>query len=433
MSTTEAPEISLATDTPSINRWWIVVAGFISLIVGVNTVSVLWNVLTPSFKTAFGWSNLEISNGLSIFIVFDGISIFTMGFLVDKFGVRRVAPPLAAVFGLGIAALSIVPDNLAVFYVICIIIGCGCGPATQAAYSIVIRAWFGRRRGLALGILNVGLGLCTTIMPLIAGALLTAVGWRGTVGIVGLISAVVLVTGYLLVARMPKQYEVERLRAAKEGRTPGIPFRTIVKTSPRAFWIVCISVFLLSAGTAGVLGQIVPIATGQGATLKTGLALLSVSGLSSIASRFVVGYFLDRVFAPVVAAIVFVLCGVGLALMITTHATPILFLGAILIGLGPGSESDVIAYIISRYVPEHSYGRIYGFAMFLYAQGTALGIFMLGYSITKTGSALTAAWAIVAMAIVSAIVILFQGPYKYKVDGTANPVGQRQKIWAPTN
>jgi MFS family permease len=423
MSTNTMSMLAEPVGGTRINRWVMVAFGLISMVVGVNTASVMWNVLGASMRADLGWSPAVISNGLSLFIVFDGISVFTMGYLADRFGIRRIAILLSTLFGLAMAAMSLVP-NEGVFFLLCFLMGCGAGPATQAAYSIVVRAWFQRSRGLALGILAVGLGICTTIIPIVGAALEASVGWRGAFAIVGGISFVVLVSGYVFIVRMPVQYERERRQAVAEHRTPGMTFVQVVRDVPRPFWLVSIAIFLLSAGTAGVLGQIIPISAGQGMTPAVGVALLSVSGISSIASRFVVGWLLDRVFAPVLASVFFALCGLGLVLMITSHSEPVLFIAAILIGLGPGSETDVIGYVLSRYVPVHSYGRIYGFVVFLYAQGTALGIFMLGQSISLTGSVYFSAWIIVGMVAVSALLIALVGPYRYKVDGSVENGGR---------
>lgn len=416
--TTTSVTVTSAPQRPQkhMNRWWFVVAGFVALLVGVNTMNILFNVLTPSLTAEFGWDRLQISSGLSIFTVFDGLSLLALGFLLDRFGIRRVAVPMAAVFGLGIMALSVVPANIGLLYVLCALIGCGAGAATATVHSVVITAWFGNSRGLALGILNVGLGLCGTIMPFIVGGFLDALGWRGVFLAIGALCAVIPILVFLFVMRMPPEWEQERLAAGAQGRMAGVPLRTIART--RQFWLICASIFLVSAATFGILSQVVSITTDRGVDQAVALSVLSTVSLSSMGSRFVVGFLLDRMWAPLLTAIIFILCGIGVAVLTMSTAVPLLYLGAILVGLGLGSEGDVAAYIVSRYVPKNSYARVFGIVMFLYAQGGAVGIFILSFSFTRFGSYDPAVWLIVAMVFLAAAAILAVGRYRFRVDGT---------------
>jgi MFS family permease len=400
------------------SKWWFVIAGFIALLVGVNTVNILFNILTPTLTKEFGWNRAEISAGLSIFTVFDGIGIFVMGFLLDKLSPRKVAIPMAAIFGFGIAALALLPGNLVMLYVICAFIGCGAAAATAVAHSAVVAAWFTSSRGLALGILNVGLGLCGVIMPFVIGGLVPALGWRGTVVAVGLICAIVPILVYGLVTKMPPQFEADRRRAAaSSGGMAGVPLLQIMKSS-RHFWFIAASIFLVSAATFGILSQVVAIVTDGEFGMPAALAVLSTVSLSSIAARFIVGFLLDKIFAPHLTAAIFLVCGIGVMVLTQGSNLPLLYLGAIMIGLGLGAEGDIAAYLVSRYMPKFSFGRVFGVVMFLYAQGGAVGIFILGWSYSATGSYTTAAWGIAAMVMVAAVLTVLLGPYKYAVDGS---------------
>jgi MFS family permease len=380
-------------------------------------MNILFNVLGPSLTDEFGWDRLQISSGLSIFTVFDGIGLFALGFLLDRFGIRRVAVPMVAVFGVGIMVLATLTGNLAVFYILCALIGAGAGAATATVYSVVVAAWFGERRGLALGILNVGLGLCGTIMPFLIGGLLGTLGWRGVFVAIGALCAAIPVLMYLFVIRMPADWESERRAAGAQGRMAGVPLREIVKH--RYFWLICASIFLVSAATFGILSQVVSITTDRGIDTAIALSVLSTVSLSSIASRFIVGFLLDRIWAPLLTAIIFLLCGLGVGVLTMSDSVPLLYLGAVLVGLGLGAEGDIAAYIVSRYVPRQSYARVFGIVMFLYAQGGAVGIFILSMSVTQFGSYYPAVWLIIAMVVASAVAVLALGPYRYRVDGSS--------------
>jgi MFS family permease len=99
--------------------------------------------------------------------------------------------------------------------------------------------------------------------------------------------------------------------------------------------------------------------------------------------------------------------------MITSSNLGLLFLAAVLIGLGLGAEGDVAAYMAGRYFPQHSYSRVLGFIYFVYAQGAAFGIFLLGQAFRITGTYVAVMWLIVAMVAISIVGLLAMGPYRY--------------------
>lgn len=81
-----------------------------------------------------------------------------------------------------------------------------------------------------------------------------------------------------------------------------------------------------------------------------------------------------------------------------------------------GAEGDIAAYMTSRYFPKHSYGRILGFVYFLFAMGSAAGVFLLGQVYGFTGSYGAGVVPIVAMVVVAIICLLGMGGYRYSLD-----------------
>ncbi len=86
------------------------------------------------------------------------------------------------------------------------------------------------------------------------------------------------------------------------------------------------------------------------------------------------------------------------------------------VGLALGAEGDIAAYMISRYFPKHSYGRVLGFVYFLFAMGSATGVFILGQVYGFTGSYGAGIVPIVAMVVVAIVCLLGMGGYRYSLD-----------------
>ncbi|MBD1600550.1 MFS transporter [Pseudomonas typographi] len=413
MATTKTMGVQVSPDP--INKWWYVVSCFVALMVGVNTVNILFNVLGSALTAGFGWSRLELVSGLTLFTVVDGISVLLIGFLVSRYGIRKVAIPAAAMFGLGIGLIGLSPNDLRFFYACCAISGVGAGAVGPSVYSVVVGAWFDDKRGLALGIINVGLGLCGTLMPFLINGLFGAYGWRWTFAVVGLLCGLIPVVAYGAVLRMPRAWDTARVTARSSGKGIGEPLGALLKQ--RSLWLISISILLVSAATYGMLSQIVAICTDHHIARVTALSILSTASISSIASRLVVGYLLDRLFAPFLACSIFLLCAAGVVVLTQTAQVPVLYGGAVLLGLGLGAEGDIAAYIISRYIDKNSYAKALGIVIFLFAQGGALGVGLLSYTYSITSSYTVAGALIFVLTVLSAFSLLFLGPYRYDVTG----------------
>lgn len=398
-----------------LNRWWYAATGFLTLLFGTTAVNVLFNVVGKPMSEEFGWDRSVISNGLSIETILVGVSIVVLGMLVDRFGPSRPSVPMVFAFGGGLMLMAAVPNSQMAFYALCVLIGAGAGALNPIAHATVVTAWFSDRRGLALGILMAGLGACGVVMPYLANWILGLAGWRAAFLVIGALCTVVPASVYAFITRMPARDEAERREARAQGRVAGESLWSIAK-SYRQFWLLAAAIFLVSSATFGLMSQIVPMTTDKGIGRGTAVVILSVLSLSSVGARLVVGYLLDRVFAPIVGAVIFALCGLGVSLLILPTSTVLLFAGAILVGFALGAEGDVAAYMTSRYFPKHSYARVLGCVYFLYAMGSAFGIFLLGQVYGATGSYVAGALPIIVMVIGGIACLLGMGSYRYSLD-----------------
>ncbi|SLK10575.1 hypothetical protein [Arthrobacter sp. P2b] len=75
------------------------------------------------------------------------------------------------------------------------------------------------------------------------------------------------------------------------------------------FWLLSIAILLVSSSAFGLLSQVVAMSTDKGIDQATAVTILSTLSLSSIGARLLVGYFLDRLYAPAVGIVIFALLG----------------------------------------------------------------------------------------------------------------------------
>ena len=164
------------------------------------------------------------------------------------------------------------------------------------------------------------------------------------------------------------------------------------------------SILLASAALTGVVPHIVLLALDNGFPPARAAVTASVYGLSTIFGRVLVGWFADRFFVPRVAAVFFAMSVLGFALagLYAAHAGfPMLVFLSLVIGLGFGAESDVIALLIVRYFGLRSFGAIYGWLLSAFLIGASVGPPLFGIGHDHFGN------YAVPMMIASAVIVGF--------------------------
>jgi MFS family permease len=169
--------------------WWIVLVAGIGLSVHhAPIMGFTSGVFLKSLSQEFSWSRTQISLAFTLGALGITLAAPFLGWLVDRFGARRVILPATLAFGVGVLSLYFLSAQLWPFYALSLfmgVVGSGTGPVP---YSKVISRWFDRQRGLALGLALVGASVGIAVMPSVAQALITSMGWRFTYVFLGLLT-----------------------------------------------------------------------------------------------------------------------------------------------------------------------------------------------------------------------------------------------------
>jgi predicted MFS family arabinose efflux permease len=200
-----------------------------------------------------------------------------------------------------------------------------------------------------------------------------------------------------------------------------------------AFWLIAIAVLLVVTTINGIVGHLVPMLTDRGLNVGQATATLSAVGLSTIVGRLAAGYFLDRFFAPYVAAGLFLLPLVAIALLTTGAAGTAPVLAAIALGFGLGAEVDVIGFLVSRYFGLRAYGEVYGYLFGIFTLGTGFGPLLMAVSFDITRSYDVALTGLAGALVCASILVSRLGPYRFPAHrgGTPPPLSSHQVVRTP--
>jgi MFS family permease len=402
------------------NPWWVVAGAVTGLIVCNGPVlAFTFGVFLKPLMADMGWDRAEASFALSFGGIFSAVMVPVFGWMMDRWSIRRVALPGIVLYAGAIALLALSPRSLLLFTLLFALAEGLSAIQTPIGYAKAIAAWFDRRRGLALGIAMSGVGIGGFIMPQLSEALIERVGWRGAYVVLAMLTLLIAFPVVALWIREPRPGEGEHggpvvARQDLPGLTPRQAAGTL------HFWFLLAVLFLVAISINGTVAHIVPLLTDAGIPRATAAATLGLFGLATMTGRLMAGWLVDRFFASYVATVLFLapIAGFGL-LASATGALPAM--GVILLGLGLGTEIDLIAFLVSRYFGQRSFGQIYGYCFMLFGFGSSAGRFLGGWIYDLAGSYNPALIGAAVALVVAVILVNSLGPYVYPVQREPAP------------
>ena len=138
----------------------------------------------------FDWPRAVVQGGILFASLGVLCSAGIAGWLIDRYGARRVALASQAGLALGFVGLSLQTGSTTLWYAnwfLLAVFGVGTTPLT---WSRGIASWFDRQRGLALGIGLTGTGVTAFLAPPLMTAIVASSGWRA--GYLSIAAAIVL-------------------------------------------------------------------------------------------------------------------------------------------------------------------------------------------------------------------------------------------------
>ena len=383
----------------------------VGLAFGPSVIAVLAiSPFIPPIEAEFGWSRVQVSLAVTIVSYMIVLVSPLQGFLVDRFGPRRVVLTSIPLFALGLAAFYFQPNNLLAFYALWALIPLLSIGLWPLGYLTAVSRWFDRKLGLALGCANAGIGVGSTIVPLIVTALITAFDWR--TAFLGLAACVLFIswpTVFFCLREPSKTDTFAKQRAAQKAF--GIPFVEAIRE--RAFFVLLGAFFLLGVTATSLVTQQVPLLIEAGWTPTDAAYVASTFGFALLFARVFVGFVIDHIFAPLVMMTVSI--GGAIACVLYAVYPDAGVLSAILLGFLLGAEFDVLAFLIKRYFGNVSYGRVYGVIFGVFYLGSGLGIYGLSLSRQTFGDYDAGLFIAAGVLATCAVLVGFLPQYRFKV------------------
>jgi MFS family permease len=380
--------------------WWIAIASMTVLSVGAGVYWQGFGVFFLPLAQEFSTSRAVLSGVVSISQLEGGLLGPVGGYLVDRFGPRRMMLIGGGIMGLGFLLLSQVQSLMMFYAVFLLAISVGMSIGIRVPALVAPVNWFIKKRGRALGIATSGGGLGGVFVPLL-GWLIVTVGWRVTAVISGLmVWAVALPLAFFMRTRPedygllpdgetsdPQKVDSTHHENDMANRIPGEAEYTLgqaLKTP--AFWLLAIVLGLRQLAIGAIALHQVPFLVGIGIRTEIAATVLGMTGVISILGRFGFGWLADRISTRYVMASTMGLVAIGSFILANVSTWWHLFFFVPIYAVGWGGGATLMFALRAEYFGRKAFGTISGAMDAIQMFGLVLGPVFAGlvYDLTES-------------------------------------------------
>jgi MFS family permease len=385
---------------------WTILAAAIGIVTIGSGVTFSLAIFLRPLEEEFGWSRSLISGVALVNWLIFGTGSLGWGAASDRLGTRRVVLAGALVLG---AALLLSSGASAAWQLYAAFGGLGAAGASAfyAPLSATVTRWFTARRGLALGLLNCGMGLGILVVPPVARALITLVGWRWTFAAFGLATWAIVLP---LIPRLHGHPGERNLRpyGGLAAAPPAAATRPAEAFRHPVFWLIALVHFCCCAAHSGPIFHMATHAMDLGVARMTAATLLGLSGGTSLVGRIGGGLLADRVGARPTLVGMLALQTVTLSGYLVADSAAALLPVALAFGVAYGGAMPLYALVAREAFGERVMGAAFGGIFFVSCLGMGFGAYAGGVIHDLLGSywALYLASTLVGAAAIAAALAL---------------------------
>ena len=264
-----------------------------------------FTVFVPALRDSLGISQAQTNLIFSLARAEGGLEGPFAGWLIDKFGNRRLLIPSVLLAVVGYFALSQYVNGFWSFALVYLLmVSLGNSIAFQHAMFAGINQWFRRRRSLAISILAAVSSLGGLFIVPSMNGVIERWGWETGSLLAGMAYLVFLFPLCFLFRNKPEDMGLlpdgdatppsaaGRGAAARRRVLRDYTVREALHT--RAYWLLMLGAGLRTMATLGILVSIIPILEDKGVSRQMAANLTGIMFGINFLSRLVLGYFGDQ-------------------------------------------------------------------------------------------------------------------------------------------
>lgn len=384
MPSSKEPDVSSSlVDRSPVYYGWIVLGvstlGMAATLPG-QTAGV--SLFIDAFIEDLGLSRSLVSWFYTVATVVGSLALPLMGRLLDRWGPRRMAVAVIALFAASCVGMSQVRGWVGVFVGFVCLRGFGQG-TLGLINNHAVNLWFERRRGLAVGILGLGMAGATALFPPLIDEGIQVYGWQPTYLLMGGILAVVMLPlGALLYRDAPERYGLSpdppsadltddesgtEHDGAVRGVEPEVAYRTWT------FWLFTAAGVCTAGLGTGLLFHhfsiLEEVGVGRDLAAQFFIPLGVVTALFNVGT----GWLVDHSPPRALLGLQLILFGTMMGLLPAVSTTAEVWVYGGVFGVSQGMQQALLGSAYAHYFGRLHHGTIRGLANTVFIGGTAIG------------------------------------------------------------
>lgn len=365
-----------AETSPSLrrNQFQVAATGFLSLFSLVGIMFYGLPFFYDFWVEDFGWSRATVTSGNAVGKLIVGpLFGFLAGWIIDRFGPRRLMLTGILMGGMALIGLSIT-TSLWQFYLFYLFNALGYMCGGPLPNQVLVSRWFTRSRGKAMGAIYIGIGVGGMVVPQIARYLYHQFGWQNALLILGILMiAVAFPLAWFVKENPPAEYQV-----ARHGNESPADLKAVVKSWP--FYLLLIGSMCSIGAVAGTVQNLkLFLSMDLQFAQQEAANVLSVVLGASIGGRLFMGWLADRVTKKYVMILIYSLVAVSIPLLYFADSPGVIYLFAFLFGVALGGDYMIIPLMAAE---------LFG----LRVMGRVMGLVITGDGLAEAFAPMLAAW-----------------------------------------
>ena len=347
------------------SQTYIVITTFLSLFALVGFAYYGLPFFFDFMTKEYGWSRTIVTSGNALGkLIVAPLFGFIAGWLIDKYGPRRLMMAGVLMMGIALVGLSF-SGSLGFFYLFYIFNALGylCGGPLPC--QVLISRWFDKNRGKAMGIAYLGIGTGGAIVPLLAAGIEKNYGWHNSLAALGVL--VVLIA-------FPMVFFI-RGSSAKGSQSDKTEHSVSIKSilTNRNFYLLGIGSMCAIGVVGGVNQHLKLYLRDLNFSQSQAAHVISLVLLSSLAGRVLMGWLADVIRRKYVMILIYVIVASAIPLLLIPDFPGRIYLFAVIFGIGLGGDYMIIPLMAGDLFGVRVLGRTMG--IILVADGVAESLF----------------------------------------------------------
>ncbi len=400
--------------------WKTVLAGAIISCWGYGSWYYGMGALFKPLIAEFGWTRTQLSLAFSMRSIEGGLEGPIGGWLIDKYGERKITIISTIIACMGLIAVLYVRTIWHFTIVWGLIVSLGFNLGLYDTVNSAVAKWFHRDRSRAIGLVTIGGGLGAPVIVPIMTWIIETYNWRtALIFVVGSTALICIPLAYFFMKdKPPEAYGMlpdgDHLNNEEDEsgeneiiRDYGYDFTPKEALKTKTFWMMIIA-FALNGGTLAMITMHqMPFHTDLGIDALQAAGILGLMATISLGGRFITATMGGRYTERQYIMLGYTLRTIGLIIFIYARSIPMIMTFAVVYGVGYGITIPSQTSLRASYFGRKAYATITGYTtMFIAVTNVAYPVFA-GWIYDTTGSYIEAFWIVTGLQALALVFMYF--------------------------